>query len=107
MTEGVKDVLKCIEQYPDLPVVVAVSNDVVYDDSYAWWEGEINGACVEKICTSKDGGVVFYDSTDIQDTLVSILSNAEFAALPKDDEGRKRAFEALPWREVVVIFVGY
>lgn len=103
--KGINELLKLVGQRPDLPVVAAVNYDVVLDDSYVYWMGHINGAMIDKVCTDKDGATVFYEDHDIEDALASVLSDDEYELLPDDGEGREKAFEALPWKEVIVAFV--
>lgn len=110
MTKGVKELLKLIDQYPDFPVLFAVGYEVVADDSFNYWIGHTTGASVDKICFSRfdnfsENGFVSYDDDDVEDTLASVLPADEYEALPDDDEGRRKAFEALPWKDCIVVFV--
>ena len=105
------DLKELITQYPDYPVVVIVSSDVVADDGYAWWYapeirfgiGEILD-CEQDIDEEK----TYVDRDEFEDDLRDNLSWDEIYDKLSDEEFDKVIEEKLNeyepyWRKVIQI----
>ena len=105
------DLKELITQYPDYPIVVIVSSDVVADDGYAWWYapeirfgiGEILD-CEQDIDEEK----TYVDRDEFEDDLRDNLSWDEIYDKLSDEEFDKVIEEKLNeyepyWKKVIQI----
>lgn len=105
------DLKELITQYPDYPIVVIVSSDVVADDGYAWWYapsirfgiGEILD-CEQDIDEEK----TYIDRDEFEEDLIDKLSWDEIydklpdAEFDKIVEQKLNEYEPY-WRKVIQI----
>ena len=109
MTENTKELLKLIQENPDLEIVPMVDSEVVADDG-GYWLGNW-GYCEKTKYYSGRDRIHFYDD-DKDDALADMvgckycqtldgrdiyddLSDAEWDAL----------YESLPWVECIVVYI--
>lgn len=108
MTENIKELLKLIQENPDLEIVPMVDYEVVGDD-YGFWLGKWGYCRKTKYYSGRDR-IHFYDD-DKEDSLndmvgckysetkdgrdVYDLPDAEWDAL----------YESLPWVECIVVYI--
>ena len=109
MTENTKELLKLIQENPDLEIVPMVDSEVVADDGYTWWLGKWGYSKKTKYYSGREY-THFYDD-DKEDALVDMvgckysetkdgrdvydLPDAEFDAL----------YESLPWVECIAVYI--
>lgn len=48
------ELLKLAEENPELPIIAEVDSEVVAEDGYIFWFGEVTGACVEYVLAGED-----------------------------------------------------
>ena len=102
--ENIKELLRLMCEYPDLPVIPWVSADVVADDSHYYWTGNFSKPRVEQYWESPSGTVYTRDSCDVDAVLCEALGEEAYEAISTEQEENK-AFESLPWKTAIVICI--
>lgn len=111
MTEKTKELLKLIEENPDLPIVPMVDAEVIGDDS-GYWLGSWQGAYIGKYILHEDYGVIFYDEKDpdIVDIFEKFFDYGECGIdeeLP-DSEAlpiMRKIIDGLNWTKAIVVYI--
>lgn len=115
-TVATLELLKLTEENPELPIIAEVNSDVVADDGYMSWFGEVTEAHIEYIWTGRTYSEMFRTWT-LNDALMEndsfIEENApEFLKqkLEKlnDTDFDKEANEwikSLPWKKCIIVYV--
>lgn len=103
--------LKLAEENPGLPIIVEVDSEVVAEDGYMFWFGEVTGACVEYVLSRE------YHSWTLSEALIENCSFIEENApeplqqkLEKlsDADFNKEAnkwIKSLPWKKCIIVYV--
>ena len=108
MNDNIKDILKLMDEYPDLPVVPMVGQDIVAD-SFGEWTAEVGEAEIRKICIYEDA-VIFYDENTLK-TAGLLELDYETLGIPESmssGEANKRlkAFiDSLDWLEAIIVHI--
>jgi len=112
MTEKNKELLKLIEENPDLPIVPMVDAEVIGDDS-GYWLGSWQGAYISKYILHEHYGVVFYDEKDLD--IVDIFEKFfDYEERGIDEEMpdsealqiMKRIIDTLNWTRAIIVNIG-
>lgn len=101
--------LKLVKENPDLPIIPMVSEEVVADDSGAYWMGQWGRACVTEYYVGKDRihfrdddeesvladmvGCKYYETKDGRD--ITTLSDSEW----------KELYDSLKWVKAIVVYI--
>lgn len=105
------ELLKLAEENPELPIIAEVDSEVVAEDGYMFWFGEVTGACVEYVLAGED------HSWTLSEALIENCSFVEENApeplqqkLGKlsDADFNKEANEwikSLPWKKCILVYV--
>lgn len=109
MTNNIKDLLKLIQENPDLPIVPMVDQEIVADDNATWWLGKW-GRCVKTKYYSGRDYIHFYDD-DVEDALNDMVG----CKYSETKDGRDIydltdvewdvLYESLPWIECIVVYI--
>ena len=108
MNENIKDVLKVINEHPDLPVIPMVGQDIVAD-SVGEWTAEVGEAEIRKICIYEDA-VIFYDENTLK-TAGMLELDYEALGIPDsmssgEANRRLKAFiDSLDWLEAIIVHI--
>jgi hypothetical protein len=107
MSDNVKELLRLIEENPDLPVVPMVDAEVVSGDDWGIWMGSIGTAQVDEyiIPPRSHKPVIFKSDGDVYDALETCLSAEEFDAMPDDEENSIAVYNALPWKKAIIVYI--
>lgn len=101
------ELLKLIQENPELPVVPMVAGEVVPNDEYGYWLGRWGKAKVDEYLPSDDaeGEIFFKSEDDAYSVLESRLGVEDFGALlDLEDENELRTrYLALPWKKAIVV----
>lgn len=103
MNENIKEILKLIEEHPNLPVVPMVGQDIVADCTDEWI-ANFGKAEIRKICMYEEA-IIFYDENP--------LKMAEALDFYYDFQGvcgetgklTKEAIDSLDWLEAIIVHV--
>jgi len=110
MTNNTKELLKLIQENPDLPIVPMVDQEIVADDCCTWWLGKW-GRCEKTKYYSGREYVHFYD--DDQEDALKDMVGCRYGETPdgrdiyddlSDDEWNT-LYESLPWIECIVVYI--
>lgn len=104
MNENTKELLKLIEQNPDLPVVPMVDGEIVSDD-FGYYLGAFGSATVDEFVISRRDMVLFKSDDDVFDTLERCLTDEGYEALPEAESECRAAYNALPWAKAILVYV--
>lgn len=100
-----KELLKLVQENPDLPIVPMVDGEICLDDC-GYWQGSFGRAEVnEWVCVNER----FYTRND-QDVIEDALSDTLCDDYPDmaDDEFFKMIHEkaeALPWKKAIIVYI--
>lgn len=110
------ELLKLAEENPELPIIAEVNSDVVADDGYMSWFGEVTEAHVEYIWTGRTYSEMFRtwtlnDALMESDTFIEEnapevlkqklenLNDADF------DKEASKWIKSLPWKKCIIVYV--
>lgn len=108
MNENIKEILKLINEHPDLPVIPMVGQDIVAD-SFGEWTAEVGEAEIRKICIYEDA-VIFYDENTLK-TAGLLELDYETLGLPdsmSSGEANRRLktfIDSLDWLEAIIVHI--
>ena len=108
MNENIKDVLKVINEHPDLPVIPMVGQDIVAD-SFGEWTAEVGEAEIRKICIYEDA-VIFYDENTLK-TAGMLELDYEALGIPdsmSSGEANRRLktfIDSLDWLDAIIVHI--
>lgn len=108
MNENIKEILKLIEDHPDLPVIPMVGQDIVAD-SFGEWTAEVGEAEIRKICIYEDA-VIFYDENTLK-TAGLLELDYDTLGIPEsmssgEANRRLKAFiDSLDWLEAIIVHI--
>lgn len=109
MNENIKEILKLIEEHPDLPVIPMVGQDIVADCTDEWI-ASFGKAEIRKICMYEEA-IIFYDENPFKiaealdfyheflGELFDSVSTGETNILTKE------SIDSLDWLEVIIVHV--
>lgn len=105
MNENVKEILKLIEEHPDLPVIPMVGQDIVAD-SFGEWVAHFGKAEVKKMCIYGEK-VIFREEKNAIKTVEAL----ELEGLT-EDRTREESLEKLngyldelDWLEAIIVHI--
>lgn len=108
-----KELIEKLQNNKELPVIFMVEDDVVAGDEYAYWGAQFDKIEVTKIyCYTdeySDVAYLLYDEYNkpewmLYDIMEEILGCDEADKLSSEE--LLKAYEELPWKDVIVIYVG-
>lgn len=100
------ELLKLIQENPELPVVPMVDGEIPGDDS-GWWLGEWGSARIDEyLITRNKEYVAFKSDDDVFDVLERHLSYEEFEKLPETETECRVYYDALPWTKAIIVNIG-
>lgn len=102
--ENIRELLRLMYEYPDLPVIPWVSSDVVADDDHNYWAGDFSRPYVEQYWEGPSGTVYTHNGCDMDTVLCEALGTEAYEAISSEQEENK-AFESLPWKTAIVIYI--
>ena len=105
------ELLILAEENPELPIIAEVDSEVVAEDGYIFWFGEVTGACVEYVLAGEDHSWTLSEALMENDAFVE--ENAPEALKQKleklnDADFDKEANEwikSLPWKKCILVYV--
>jgi hypothetical protein len=111
--------IELVKANPTLPIVAAVDSDVVCDDGFAWWLGEITNAEINEVISipHNEFGVVWKDDLERLEDLVydDDYLRGHCLRIPDNlsqedtinlfNERFPRYVEMLPWEKVIAVTV--
>ena len=108
MNDNIKDLLRLIEEHPDLPVVPMVGQDIVAA-SFGECTAEVGEAEIKKICIYEDA-VIFYDENTLK-TAGLLELDYDTLGIPENMSSgeanrRLKAFiDSLDWLEAIIVHI--
>lgn len=108
MNENIKEILKLIEEHPDLPVIPMVGQDIVADCTGEWM-ANFGKAEIRKICIYEEM-VIFHDEDPLKiaQTLDFYLFNTELWDSLSDERANritKEMIDSLDWLEAIIVHI--
>ena len=104
------ELLKLINDNPELPVVPLVNSEVVVDDSCCYWLGTWGPASIEEYYLGDEK--VHIKSMDDEEDVLTDLQGSIFGRLPdgrdvydlSDDEWDE-LYKSIPWTKAIVVYI--
>lgn len=108
MNENIKEILKLIEEHPDLLVIPMVGQDIVLDDM-GDWVASFGSAEIRKICIYEET-VIFYDEDHLKtaQTLDFYRFDPRIRDSVSDEKTNgitKEMIDSLDWLEVIIVHI--
>ena len=103
------EIIKLIEENPDLPVVPMVDTEVVADDCYGWWLGRWGKSEVTEYYEGRDH--VHFKDDDEEDVLTDMIGcNYSETKDGRDifdlsDEEWDALYKSIPWTKCIVVYI--
>ena len=101
----IAELLKLIQENPDLPVIPMVDGEAVCDDSGYWVAAWGKAVVEEYISSPRRGDMLFESDDDVFDTLEKWLSAEEFEKLPETESECRQYFDKLPWKKAILVYI--
>lgn len=105
MNEKTARLLELVKENPELPIVPMVDGEIVAGDDFGVWMGAWGSARVDSYVIDQNDMVQFKSDDDVFDVLERCLSEEEFDALPETESECRAAYDALPWKEAIIVDV--
>ncbi len=99
------ELIRLMQQHPELPILPFVAAEVVADDS-GYWMGSWGSAKVDEYIIPTKDSVIFKSEDDVFDALEKCLSNEKFESLPDNDEECRPFYDNLPWKKAIIVYIG-
>ena len=103
------EIVKLIEENPDLPIVPMVDEEVVADDSYSWWLGKW-GRC--EVTEYYLGREALHFKDDDEENILNDMVGCKYG---HDKDGRdiyelsddewKKLSDSLPWIKCIAVYI--
>ena len=101
MKDNIKDLLRLIEEHPDLPVIPMVGQDIVAD-SFGEWTANFGKAEVKKICIYGEKVVIREDKNAIK-----TVEALDLEGLTREESIEKLTWylDELDWLEAIIVHI--
>ena len=104
MTEH-KNLIKILTKYPNLPIIANVYSEVVTDDGYAYWYGDVEESCYTDTLWAGNE-----KTWSLKEALDDVLYFMDWEFPEKDTEKMtlneiKSFIQSLPWKKYIVLNV--
>lgn len=103
------EIIKMIEENPELPIVPMVSSEVVAEDSYSWWMGKWGRCEVTDFYAGREA--IHFRDDDEEDVLNDMVG----CRYGHDIDGRdiyelsdkewEELYAAIPWTRCIAVYI--
>ena len=104
-----EELLKLIQENPDLPVVPMVDYEIVGDDSCTWWLGSWGRCEVNEYYCGRER--VHFKDDDEEDVLTDMVG-CKYSCDPQgrdifdlSDEEWDKLYASIPWIKCIVVYI--
>lgn len=94
---GMNDLIALKQEHPELPVITLVDSEVVAEDGYRWWLGEVTSSWIDYYYIGEER--VFLKEWDDIDDIMYLDEDVT-------EEEADRMFEELPWTKAIIAYIG-
>lgn len=94
--------LDLIKQNPHLPIIPMVNQEVVSEDSWAYWMGSWGSASVDRYYNGEER-IYFYDERDMEDLLVEV-KGWDWLDTSSEEEDLN-VYRSLPWKKAIIVYI--
>lgn len=98
--KSTEELLKLMQENPDLPVVPMVDSDVAA--GYAWNIGRLEEVEIDEYLIA-DGNVYTKSEDDIQEVLEAAYGSLKAGRM--EDEEAERVYQQLPWQKAIMLYI--
>lgn len=95
------ELFSLMQEYPDLPVIPMVDEEVVCDDCCSWWLGSWGSSQIQRYLTTKER--IYFDDDDPEDVLTAVKGWDWYE--DATDAEIETEFKALPWIEAITVMI--
>lgn len=106
----IKELIKVMQENPDLKVLCKVDSDIVAEDGYAWWLGEIDdkwGIEIDEYAIIQER-VVFKSDEEWTEWFEDIFDIGDYLDIPDDEWDafcEKKINETVTWTKAIFVWV--
>lgn len=103
----VEDFVKLLRENPDVEVKCEVDSDIVADDGYAWWLGNLktdNPPRIEEYSTDINESITYKSDDDYQDWFEHLFDVDDYLDVPDDkwdDFIKEKVDEKANWKKAI------
>lgn len=101
--ENFKNLLKLIQENPDLKIVPMVDTEVVANDGFGWWVGFWGKAELGEIYTSDER--IYIKDNDYEDLVDEYIDKSFEDVTDKEIEIAEKAIDKLNWIKVILVHI--
>ena len=100
----IKELLKHIQENPDLPIVPMVDGEIVGSDEYRRWLGGWGSSRIDEYLVGEER-LYFREDDDSDEIDATLTDRGIFSGDCEDmsDEEIKAAYAALPWTKAIIV----
>ncbi len=107
-----EELLRLINENPELPVIPEVNAELVCSDQYKWWMGGWGDCCIEEYTWGTEAHYFKQKNFSLlcDDYFVEVLCDCisdkdfdELSELPRKE--LIKAYEALPWKKAIIVYI--
>jgi len=102
MDDKIKNLLKLINENPELPIIPMVDSDVVQSEDYGYWQGSWGDAEIREFVGYQmygDAGTIVYKD-DMEDLIEYILDHEG-----GDEKQAEKTANALDWVKAIIVSI--
>ena len=105
-----RQLLDLISEYPDLPIIPMVDQEVVADDCYTWWMGEWGRCEVTEYYIGRER--VHFKDDDEEDVLGDLVGCRYYCdpngndITELSDKEWDELYQSVPWTKAIVVYIG-
>ena len=104
-----EELLKLIQENPDLPVVPMVDEEIVADDNCTWWLGSWGHSKVTEFYNGRE--YVHFKDDDEEDVLTDLVG-CDYSCdmqgrdvYDLSDEEWDKLYASIPWTKCIVVYI--
>lgn len=107
--KNVNELLKLIEENPDLPIIPMVATEVVAADDYAWWIGEWGKCIITEYYEGRE--TIHFKDEDEEDVLSDLKGCRPYCDKNGNDiyelpeEEWDRLYSSIPWIKCIAVYI--
>ena len=103
------EIIKLIEENPDLPIIPVVDSEVVADDGFTYWRGKWGWS---KVTEFYEGREHWHTKDDDQEDVLIDMVGCNYSET-KDgrdiydlsDKEWDSLYESLPWEKAIIVYI--
>lgn len=104
MKDNFEELMKLIQENPELPVVPMVEYEVCGGDECAWWEGKFGTAKIDEVFSRDE--FIYIKSKDREKLIEEVLDETVISFVPTTpEEHAEKIVNSYDWEKVILVYI--